>query len=79
MIPLTRLNHSPFYLNAGLIEHIESTPDTMITLTTGQKYLVMESTGEVVDRFMACQRQIHALGPADAARLLAARPADAKE
>lgn len=60
MIQLTRLNHVPFYLNSGLIELIESTPDTMITLTTGQKYLVAEGAQEVVDKFMQCQRWVYA-------------------
>ena len=36
MIQLTRLNHVPFYLNPDLIEHMETTPDTVLTLTTGQ-------------------------------------------
>ena len=55
MIPLTRLNHTRFYLNAALIEHIESTPDTVITLTSGQKFVVMESVEEVVARFAGSQ------------------------
>ena len=42
MIPLTRLNHIPLVLNSDLIEHIEITPDTVITLTTGQKIMVLE-------------------------------------
>lgn len=35
MIRLTRLNHIPLVLNSDLIEHIEITPDTVITLTSG--------------------------------------------
>jgi len=34
MIQLTRLNHLPLVLNSDLIEYIEITPDTVITLTT---------------------------------------------
>jgi flagellar protein FlbD len=43
MIHLTRLNQVPVVVNADLIEHIETTPDTVIALTTGQKILVRES------------------------------------
>ena len=49
MIRLTRLNHEPIYLNSDLIEHIEITPDTLITLTTGQKIVVLEKAEEVVN------------------------------
>ncbi len=48
MIFLTRLNHSSVVLNSDLIEHIESTPDTVITLTTGQRITVLETAREVV-------------------------------
>ncbi len=48
MIQLTRLNHVPLIVNADLIEHVEVTPDTVIALTTGQKFLVLESAEEVV-------------------------------
>jgi flagellar protein FlbD len=53
MIQLTRLNHLPLVLNSDLIEYIEITPDTVITLTTGQKIMVGESAVEVVDRVVA--------------------------
>jgi len=42
MIHLTRLNRLPLVLNADLIEWIEVTPDTVISLTTGQKLVVLE-------------------------------------
>ncbi len=48
MIQLTRLNHVPLIVNADLIEHVEVTPDTVVTLTTGQKFLVLESSEEIV-------------------------------
>jgi flagellar protein FlbD len=50
MIRLTRLNHVSIILNADLIEHIEVTPDTVISLTSGQKLVVLEKAEEVVDR-----------------------------
>lgn len=48
MIPVTRLNGSKLTINALLIETIEETPDTLITLTTGKKFIVTEKVPEVV-------------------------------
>ena len=58
MIQLTRLNHVPLILNADLIEHVEVTPDTVIALTTGQKFLVLESAEDVVQRVIQFRRAI---------------------
>ncbi len=60
MIRLTRLNHVPIVLNADLIEHIEVTPDTVIVLTTGQRFMVLETADEVVERVVAFRRSIFA-------------------
>ena len=49
MIMLTRLSGSVFALNADLIERLDSTPDTVITLVDGKKYVVSESMDAVVD------------------------------
>ena len=49
MINVTRLNDSKIVINSELIEFVEATPDTIVTLTTGQKILVRESVEEVVD------------------------------
>lgn len=58
MIRLTRINGDLLVLNSDLIEHIETTPDTVIALTTGQKCMVRESLDEVVDRVIAFRRSI---------------------
>lgn len=58
MIQLTRLNHIPLVLNSDLIEHIEITPDTVITLTSGQKIMVLEAAAEVIERVVAFRRSI---------------------
>lgn len=50
MIYLTRLNGSVICVNAFLIEHIEETPDTIVTLTNGHHFLVRETAEEVVDQ-----------------------------
>ena len=59
MIQLTRLNHVPVVLNSDLIEHLEVTPDTVISLTTGQKMMVLESAEEVVNRVIEFRRKIY--------------------
>jgi flagellar protein FlbD len=58
VIRLTRLNHSLLVLNSDLIEHIETTPDTVITLTTGQKIVVLEPVDEVIARMIEFRRSI---------------------
>ena len=58
MIRLTRLNRAPMVLNSDLIEHIDVTPDTVITLTTGQILRVRESAEEVIERIIGFRRQI---------------------
>lgn len=64
MIQLTRINHVPLVLNSDLIEHVETTPDTVISLTTGHKFIVLESADEVVRRVVAFRREISAPGGA---------------
>lgn len=59
MIQLTRLNHQTYYLNPLLIETVESTPDTVITLVNGKKLLVKDSTDEVVERMNQFYQSIH--------------------
>ena len=60
MIHLTRISRSPLVLNSDLIEQIEATPDTVISLTTGQKLLVLESPETIVDRVIQFRRAIAA-------------------
>ena len=50
MIEVTRLNGTPVVLNADLIEFVESTPDTLVSLTTGRKLMVREPVDDVVRR-----------------------------
>jgi len=47
MVKLTKINGQEFFVNSDLMEFIESTPDTIISLTTGKKVIVKE-TAEVV-------------------------------
>jgi flagellar protein FlbD len=64
MIRLTRLNHIPLVLNADLIEHLEVTPDTVITMTNGQKFVVLESSDAVIRKVIEFRREIAGNGPA---------------
>lgn len=58
MIQLTRLNHVPLIVNSDLIEHVEVTPDTVVALTTGQKFLVLESAEDVVEKVIQFRKAI---------------------
>lgn len=58
MVRLTRINHKPLVLNSDLIEHLEATPDTVISLTNGQKFMVLESSDEIIDRIIEFRRAI---------------------
>ena len=55
MIQLTRLNGSRFLLNSDLIERVDQTPDTVITLVDGTRYLVSEDLDTVLDA-IRCHR-----------------------
>jgi flagellar protein FlbD len=58
MIRLTRLNNEPLILNSDLIEHIDSTPDTVLSLTSGQTFVVLENVEEVVERIVTFRRSL---------------------
>lgn len=49
MIALTRLTGPTFALNPDLIERAEATPDTVLTLCDGHKYLIKESVDELIE------------------------------
>ena len=50
MIWVTRLNGTEMVVNADLLESIESTPDTVLTLVDGKRYVIRESAAEVIER-----------------------------
>ena len=58
MIEVTKMNGSKITVNADLIELVEETPDTLITLTSGKKYIVQESRREVRELVISYKRQI---------------------
>jgi len=58
MIKLTRLNGEEFVVNADLIRFVECRPDTFVTLTTNDRFIVRESLDEVVRRTVEHSRTI---------------------
>ncbi len=58
MIWLTRLNQVRVVLNSDLIEMIEVTPDTVVTLTTHQKIVVLETPDDIVERVREFRRSL---------------------
>jgi flagellar protein FlbD len=62
MVKLTRLNNTPIVINSDLIEFIEELPDTIITLTTGQKIIVREGIDDIIERVKVFKRSVF-IGP----------------
>jgi flagellar protein FlbD len=62
MIALTRLNGHPVMVNSDLIEQIEETPDTVVTLTSGNRLVVRDRMLEIQQKIVDFKRRIY--GPA---------------
>ena len=77
MVRLTRLNRASVVLNSDLIEHIDITPDTVITLTNGQILRVMETAEEVIRRVVEYHRRIS--GAPEISERATAEPASVSE
>lgn len=58
MIHLTRLNNKPLVVNSDLIKFVEQSPDTLVTLITGEKIVVLEKPGEVMSRVVEFRRAV---------------------
>lgn len=58
MITVKKMNGSELVLNAELIETVEQTPDTIITLKNGKKVVVLETPQEIIDAVIAYKRKI---------------------
>lgn len=59
MIELTKLNKGIFYLHPDHIQTVEITPDTIITLDNGNKYIVLETAEEISKKMITYYRKIH--------------------
>ena len=58
MIALTRLDGDQVFVNADLIETVEHTPDTLVSLTNGTKLFVLETPHEIVARVIAFKQAV---------------------
>jgi flagellar protein FlbD len=58
VIELTRLNNKLLFVNADLIKFVEASPDTLVTLISGEKLVVRETMEEIRARFVAFRRSI---------------------
>jgi flagellar protein FlbD len=62
LIKLTGLNNKEIILNAEHIEKLEAVPESLITLTNGNKYIVLESTDEIINRVIEYKNKIFRVG-----------------
>ena len=69
MIQLTRLNGHSMAVNSDLIKFVEQAPDTVITLITGEKVVVKESTIDVMARILEFRRAVLAAATANSVPL----------
>jgi len=58
MVKLSRINGAEVTVNAELIETVEATPDTIVSLTTGKRLMVVETVDQVVEKIIAYRRSI---------------------
>lgn len=58
MIELTRLNGNPMVVNSDLVKTAEASPDTMLTLITGEKLIVRETCEEVIELVLAYRSRL---------------------
>ena len=58
MIAITKLNEQQLIINCDLIELIESTPDTTITMTTGRKVIARESIETVLEKIATYKKRL---------------------
>ncbi len=58
MIEVTRLNGKKLTINGELIERVEESPDTVITLTTGNKLIVKESRQEIKNLVILYKKEV---------------------
>jgi flagellar protein FlbD len=59
VIPVSRLQGGPFWVNPDLVLTVEATPDTVVTLTTGDKLLIAETPDEFAARFRDFKRAVY--------------------
>ncbi len=63
MIQLTRLNNARLAVNCDLIKYVEEAPDTVLTLLSGEKLVVRETTEQVIERVRDFRRSVLIVDP----------------
>ena len=63
MIKVCKLNKEEFYINPSLIETVEKTPDTVITLINNKKYIVSDTVNEVLNNIKEYYRAVGMIPP----------------
>lgn len=58
MIQVTRLDGTELIINSDMIEFVEETPDTIVTLTDGKKVIVTEMPDEIIERIVSFRRRV---------------------
>ncbi len=58
MIKLTKMGGDEIIINAELIESVQATPDTVITMTTNKKVLVQDTVDAVVEKAVEYHRKV---------------------
>ena len=58
MIIVTRLHGTTVAVNCDLIERVEASPETVVTLVDGSRYVVRESVAEIVDKVRAFRASV---------------------
>jgi flagellar protein FlbD len=61
MIVLRKINNAPIAVNSDLIQYIEETPDTVITMTNNDKVVVQEGMNEIIQKVVQFRRHINRL------------------
>ncbi len=59
MIKVTRINDAPITINAEMVEFVEATPDTIITMTNGKKVFVKETVDDVIEKIIRFKQRCH--------------------
>jgi flagellar protein FlbD len=75
MIDLTRLNGHRMVVNCDLIKFAEATPDTTLSLVTGEKLIVLESCDQLIERILIYRSQVLARAWPEAASAISAKSA----
>ena len=61
MIEVTKLNDKKIVINCELIEYIEANPDTVISLTTGNKFVIKENLDDTINKVIKYKKRIFAI------------------